>query len=386
LDQVAQEIRKIRGYENFLCPAVYDDIARAARLRPLVYVASTQIGGIAVLVPGGPEATPVATRLPALTDVALTEQLSRLFDPAADAIEDLTQWLWTSVMEPVISMLEGRPQVSLVPIGMLALAPLHIAWTQYPASGARQYALDQCLITYTPTARALTECHARASRQRTSALLIVDNPQPGAAPLRTDLEVASAKAAFTDHRHLCGTDATPLDVQAELGSVGNAHFACHASAVPTEPLTSALILAGGARLTLRELMEQRLNLRLAVLSACETALPGVDLPNEVVTLAAAFLEAGAAGAIASGWPVPDRSTNLLMAAFYDELARAPSPAEALRRAQQWLRSADNTAISKRFPQAATPPGRPGSAVRRLWERAHPHAGLRAWSGFSYTGW
>ena len=56
--------------------------------------------------------------------------------------------------------------------------------------------------------------------------------------------------------------------------------------------------------------------RLATLSACETGIVGTDLPDEVVMLPSALLEAGYAGVAASLWSVADFSTAMLMVRFY----------------------------------------------------------------------
>lgn len=57
-------------------------------------------------------------------------------------------------------------------------------------------------------------------------------------------------------------------------------------------------------------------MRLALLSACETGLPGTQLPDEVVSLPTRLLQAGVAGVAASLWSVADLSTTLLLVRFY----------------------------------------------------------------------
>jgi CHAT domain-containing protein len=163
------------------------------------------------------------------------------------------------------------------------------------------------------------------------------------------------------------------------------HFACHAVARPAVPLDSALILAKGAPLTLRDVLALKLaGSRLVVLSGCDTQIPGDQLPDEVVGLPAGLLEAGAAGVIASHWRVYDTASALLMARFYRGwLSDGQSPSEALRQAQRWLR--DTTNAEKADDLTA----RADRRLRRLVLRgdperrdyAHPHQ----WAAFSYTG-
>jgi CHAT domain-containing protein len=121
------------------------------------------------------------------------------------------------------------------------------------------------------------------------------------------------------------------------------HFACHGAADPDDPERSALILAHGARLMVRDLLDPTEgirfeHLRLATLSACQTGIPGTKLPDEVVGLPTGWLQAGAAGVLASLWPVSDAATVALMTRFYElHLLDGLDPVDALWLAQRWLR-------------------------------------------------
>lgn len=102
-------------------------------------------------------------------------------------------------------------------------------------------------------------------------------------------------------------------------------------------------MANDTPLTVRDLLELRLpGARLASLSACETGLVGTELPDEVVMLPSALLQAGFAGVAASLWSVADVSTAMLMARFYDLWqGDGVAPVQALRTAQQWMAGTTN---------------------------------------------
>jgi CHAT domain-containing protein len=123
-------------------------------------------------------------------------------------------------------------------------------------------------------------------------------------------------------------------------------------AIPARPLESGLLLAQDDWLTLRDLLAQRIpGSRLAVLSACETGIPGTELPDEVIGLPTGLQQVGVAGVIASLWSVSDISTALLVTRFY-HLWRGDGlePPEALRQAQIWLRDTTNGEKKAYFQQ------------------------------------
>ena len=150
-------------------------------------------------------------------------------------------------------------------------------------------------------------------------------------------------------------------------------------------------------LTLKDLLSLNLadnnqGIRLAILSACETGLPGLDIIDEVVSLPIGLLQAGVAGIVASLWSVDEFSTILLLVKFYDTWRNHNQDAsESLRQAQRWLRDTTNQEKSCYFVQQAgqTIPKEVAEylAVRMELEIpdernfAHPYH----WAAFGYTG-
>jgi CHAT domain-containing protein len=116
-----------------------------------------------------------------------------------------------------------------------------------------------------------------------------------------------------------------------------------------------------------------------VLASCLTDLTERDF-DEALTLATAFLSAGATGVVAARWEVEVKVTALFMNMFHRHLnGRFPQPARALREAQAWMLNPDRE-VPGEWPKAlrdeAAMAGRPGGA-----DLAAP----RAWAAFTYQG-
>ena len=255
----------------------------------------------------------------------------------------MLRWLWDAAMGPLLDAIEAGSEVVLIAGGLLGLVPLHAAYTDDErATSRRRYALDHAVISYAPNARALRAAGQLASELHGERSLVVVEPRPVSAPALewAVIEGAVAAAAAAHATVLSEDEATPDAFRREASGATLMHLACHGLAVLEAPLESGLLLAGNRWVTLRDLFAMRLRIRLAVLSACETSLPGTNLPDEVVALPTGLLQAGAAGVIASQWAVPDLSTALLMVDFYRRWRGGP-PAQALNEAQKWLRDKTN---------------------------------------------
>lgn len=238
----------------------------------------------------------------------------------------------------------------IVPTGALAFLPVHAGWVDDPmAPTGRWYLIDEAVVSYAPTALALAAARRRPSAAvSASSLLGISDPRPSVErPLtRAAAEVARAGALFDAAEHHTGPAALLADVMRLLPSHDTVHLGCHAVGVLEDPRRSGIVLAYDQMVTVGDLVGIDLtHAKLAVLSACETAVPGLEAPDELVAISTALFQAGFDGVVASLWPVLDSSALVLMARFY-ELWRGSGgprhdPAAALVAAQRWVRDTTN---------------------------------------------
>lgn len=126
--------------------------------------------------------------------------------------------------------------------------------------------------------------------------------------------------------HLLVGEAAHLEaVRTALPRARVIHFAGHGALDPTSPWEAHLSLAGGGRLTLRDVLALPLKAERVVLSGCETAGTR-SLGPEHLGLAEAFVLAGARTVVAADEKIDDAATATWMARWY---AAPGSPGEAL---------------------------------------------------------
>jgi CHAT domain-containing protein/tetratricopeptide (TPR) repeat protein len=410
LDGVIGQIRQVEGYQRFMLAPTVAELAQSVRAgTALAYLAAATPGGLALVVDGD------GIRhidLPRASAAALRRRVEALFEARAGSVTNparwagtldaIARWSWEALIGPLLAATNVEQDVVLLPSGLLTLLPLHAAWT--PSEGevtGRRYALDQLQLTYAPNARALRAAGRTAAEAPAQRMVVIADPRPTALP---PVGYASAEAAwatgwFPGSTVIAGERATRAEVVAALPGANVYHFICHGAAQPDAPLDSSLRLAGGDRLTLRDILQLRLRqpggppgARLAVLSACDTDRPGVQLPDEVVSLPTGLLQAGVAGVVATQWAVRSEAVSLVMARFYQAWrGQGLEPAAALRAAQRWLR--DTTNAEKAADLAATEPGI-DQGERRILRRTlllrdpaqRSYTDVASWAALSYHGW
>ena len=288
---------------------------------------------------------------PALSMEARTE--------AEATLGDVLGWLGDRITSPVLDHLgfvatptvtDACPRVWWCPSGPLSALPLHAAGHHELSGGSSDAAIDRLISSTTPTVGALLHARNSPPVSGDTRVLVVAMPHT---PDQRDLpgtarEADTLRHLFPGRVDILGLPDTPPathdTVIAALPNHPWVHFVCHGESSLVDPSVSYLLLADyqSRPLTVIDLTRARLEgVELAFLSACTTARPGADLPDEPIHLAAACQLAGYRHVIATLWPISDADAAWLTKSFYAALAgnstRSAAPvAAALHRATRGL--------------------------------------------------
>jgi hypothetical protein len=359
LQDITQAIRELPGYDKFLVPPDLGSLTSLGYPDLSAYIVAGDDAGWAVLVPPAGTAPPTALPLSGLTRAATQQKVvtswfnsasQPKFDTAVSQLDDVAGWCWESCMGPICRVIPEGSRLTLLPLGPVALLPLHVASTPDPtAVSGRRYALDHLVISYAPNLRIAAFTRRPPGPAEPLAAALAPTPHedgaetvdPFALPF-SGPEVRYVGARYGEAPAILGEAASREHFLASLRRPGAVvHFAGHAHSSPTVSGAHFLRFAGGNLLPLKDLSEvEDAAAELVVLSACTSTLSTFSHPEQALTIGNVLLVAGVRGVVATMWRVIDDATSILACRFHD-LARA-SPAqvpEALRSAQRWFRDA-----------------------------------------------
>ena len=259
--------------------------------------------------------------------------------------------LYDLLLRPAFGSQGPRMKLCIIPDGVLWQVPFHALLTP-----KGDHVLERVPVFYAPSLSVLTR-NPGPIRRSPPTVLALGDPQLDHATRHevyavnrsADLgRLPDAKREVLALRDFYGSRATirtgrvasEAALKEDVGRFDVIHVASHALVDRTQPLYSALLLAGSDEedglLEAREIVSMPLHASLVVLSACDTARGRIDGGEGVIGLSWAVLAAGAPRAIATHWRVSSAAAARLMIAFHRKLSKRPGVshvAECLREAQ-----------------------------------------------------
>lgn len=262
---------------------------------------------------------------------AAVEQVDRM-------LTNLQRYMWEAIAAPVLDTLGFTrtpagdtatwPRMWWCPTGPLTVLPLHSAgFHDDPDDTTRRAVIDRVVSSYTPTLRALLEARSpRSSAGSTQdadgegRLLIVSlDDTPGQRPLDGTRERVALRAIPQERRtELEGPRATRQDVLAALSSHRWVHFSCHGDQDLHDPSRGGLRMYD-EMLTIADASAAEFRGDYVGLAACKSAVGGVKLLDEAITLAAALHYIGYRHVVATLWSVDDDASSDVFTAMYQRM-------------------------------------------------------------------
>lgn len=282
--------------------------------------------------------------------------------------------LWSGIYEPIERLLEPEEPLHISPYRDLLVVPFGLL----SARGDHTVLWDRHPVSVVPSLGLLATMRARGrwALERSDHAVVVGDPtvattdqdfrplpqaRQEASEVRDALRTFGLDPASISLR--VGLQADEGSLREELPGAKLAHLACHGQA--TEPAElSRLYLAGSTErdglVTAYEVAAMALPDSLVFLSACDSG-GGRATTDGVLSLAGAFLTAGARAVVASQWQVSDAATRTLARHFYGSLLgdRGLDVAASLRIAALATRDELAHGLVRETDGTATDPG-PGS--------------------------
>ncbi|KAA1473178.1 hypothetical protein DENSPDRAFT_262417 [Dentipellis sp. KUC8613] len=380
------EVRRVKGFDDFLLRLPLGKLRTAARSAPIVIVNTSDHRCDGLIIPSEGELRVVPLKRLVKSDVDndvtdLLKILERRPEDDRGQFSLMLNNLWKHLGQPILRGLgyagiltdtgsQDPPHIRWCPTGKLAFLPIHAAC---PRRSEKPGMLDYVVSSYIPTLSTLlrTQQLSRPTDPPTSPaatapethprILAVCHPGSGPRMERLqfvwkEIEILRKHAEHTALlRELSNKAAKASDVLRELQGADWVHFACHGMRNVADPMESALLL-DDRPMRLSELaraqgMGMGLAGEFAMLLACETAMGAPGLSDEAMHIAAGLHFAGFKSIIATMWKIQDDLGPLVTEGIYDyimgdgadcgdkytELPSARKAAQALRKTQLFLR-------------------------------------------------
>jgi CHAT domain-containing protein len=247
--------------------------------------------------------------------------------PLLEATQAHLKNLYQELLAPIRHQLNSRHLV-FVQHDLLHYVPFHAL------HDGESYLIDRHSISYAPSASIYALCQTKKAND-TGGSLILGIPDAQTPSIQSEVE--TLKLLMPDASLFLGLEATEQVLRTHGKTSRQIHVASHGYFRQDNPMFSSIRL-GDSHLSLYDLYHLQLPAELIVFSGCATGLNVVTPGDELMGLVRGLLQAGAQSLVLSLWDVHDESTRDFMIAFYSELQRRASKAEAVQAAMIELRA------------------------------------------------
>jgi len=373
LRQTKQALERALG-RPLLPGTTFDEVRALSRRlgQPVVYLLSTERGGMALVV--WPEGEASHVELDNLTTNNVQVWLERLKHFASSGTLRGEQLSFfekdgsndgqngrgpSQVVDELgncLQDLKGIGDCHLIPTGELSALPLCATFS----------IIFNVAVTVSMSAKTLA-LSLEHDAPEALTLTVVANPSPCSAAQKLhlpDLPGAQAEAELLAKDHgaqvFVGRDANRNALRSALRSDGIVHLSAHGVFDFNEPLLSAILLADEktdepSYFSLAELGDNDpFRARLVFLASCWMGARGATLPDEAIGFPAFLCEQGVGSVIAPLWPIDDEVAKVFVKRFYGI----------------WEKSAYRD--------------RPAAVLHKTF-RSFGNEGIETWSAFTVTG-
>lgn len=250
--------------------------------------------------------------------------------------------LYQIFISPIEDLLVGRSRLALVPTGFLYNLPVQALGQM--ENGKMEYLIAKYDITYINNIKFIYQ--AQGGRKLKLKIVAFGNADKTLS--NAENEVKNIASIFPETTIFIQDSATEDKAKLMINDFNVVHFAIHGRLDPITFANSYLALAPNAaagddgKLTMSEIRKIRSlrNVKLLVLSACNTAVKDEKHDNWLNTPANVFIIKGVGSVIATQWQVHDEATGELMKHFYTNLEADMTFSAALKKAQLSLSTSE----------------------------------------------
>ncbi|KAJ7258274.1 CHAT domain-containing protein [Mycena rebaudengoi] len=353
-DETVSAVREVPGLEDFLQPKSIASLQQAAVSGPIIILLAND-STCSALIHYADLPRALSDRTFNVNDFLTdhghgdnsnhqSELESRLFGTQEDRINmspndifhRVLADIWETIVKPVFEALnlkksDNPSRLWWCPTGPFAFVPIHAAGIYN--TDETNCVSDYVISSNTPTLATLLDPPAHnPTFFKMTAVIEPNAPKCDSLP-GTELELEKIQSKVPSQWLTPLESSTRDTVLHHLHNSSVIHFACHGTQDFENPLNSGLILSDG-RLDMAGIMRIPVHddphtinnsLKLAFLSACETAKGEAKTPDEAMHLAASLLFAGFGGVIATMWRMNDEDGPKIADTFYEYLFKDCSP-------------------------------------------------------------